>query len=674
MEEQREQEPSTEQMAGRSVLPDGEQAEETKETSASAERAGDSRPRCDAEHGDGGARVSGDESSRRMYAVQGAVDEEEEDDEEAAASDDEDRAGITKMGFETLCGLFREKAKQEPVGDVRREVQQIYEALFRQLKQQRDEERKQWIAAGGASGDFVPAEQPIEQELRSVYDDFQHRRKELVAQEDSERQENLRKKREIIAKIEALTGQQEVKGETFNKFNELRKAWREIGQVPRAEAEDLYQSYSHQMQLFYNYVELDRELRDLDYKKNLEAKTELCERAEELIAEPDVRKAFRDLQALHSRWKELGPVAREKSDEIWERFSAASGRINQAHRELMQEQKQLYAKNLAVRKEIVSQMEELMGGQRVKRSDWVDTTAKVIALQKAFKEAFPVARSQSNVGDIFFSMCSEFFDARRAYEKEQDAIGKANIEKKQDLCVQAESLKESEKWNDTREELIALQHRWKEVGYTPRKMDQQLWDRFKAAQDYFFARRNKAYAAQREEEQANQKQREALIAEVEAYEPSEDGKAIVERLKAFQTKWGEIGHVPYGSKEGLYRRFRAALDRHYDHLRRERKEEYVQAYAARLDSMAEDGSAQEQLTAERGKMSRKLEQLQAEKNQLETNMSFFGKGDSSNPLLQKTRQDVERLEREIDAVKRQVKEINVRIRAGRGEKPGKEDK
>lgn len=669
MEEQREQVSSTEQSAEQTVLRGEEQVGDMTEPTPNEERETELQQENAEVQASPEPKAADGQSPAEQPAAQGPVEEEEEEEEEEAPADEEsERAGITKMGFDTLCNLFREKAKQEPVGDVRREVQQIYEALFRQLRQQREEERQQWVASGGAGVDFVPSEQPIEQELRSVYDAFQERRKELVAREDSERQENLRKKREIITKIEQLTGEQEVQGETFNRFNELRKAWREIGQVPRAEAEDLYQSYSHQVQLFYDYIELNRELRDLDYKKNLEAKTELCERAEELIAEPDVRRAFSELQTLHTRWKELGPVAREKSDEIWERFSAASARINQAHREKMQERKALYAKNLAVRKEVVSQMEALMGEERARRSDWVETTAKVIALQKAFKEAFPVARSQSNVGDIFFSMCSEFFDKRRAYEKEQDAIGKANVEKKQELCVQAEALKESEKWNDTKEELIALQRQWKEVGYTPRKMDQQLWERFKAAQDYFFERRNKAHAEQRAEEQANQKLREALIAEVEAYEPGEDGKAIVEQLKAFQTKWGAIGHVPFGNREGLYRRFRAALDRHYDHLRRERKEEYVQAYAAKLDSMAGDSGAKEQLSSERNKMNRKLEQLSAEKNQLETNMSFFGTGDSSNPLLQKTRQDVARLAREIESVKSQIKEINVRIRACKGAK------
>lgn len=680
MEEQRDRVPSTDQEVGRTDLPEGAQIGETADTEINGEQV-DASQSAQAESEGNSAPVAAEEEveSTQPQAVPEPAGEEEEEDEEEAQADEEalteERSGHTQEVIDTLCGLFREKAKQEPVGDVRREVQQIYEALFRKLKLQRDEARREWVSAGGAPGDFVPAGLPVEQELKSIYEDFQRRRRELMAREDSERQENLRKKREIIAKIEELTRQQEVKGETFNRFNELRKEWREIGQVPRAEAEDLYQSYSHQVQQFYDYVDLNRELRNLDYQKNLEAKTELCERAEELIAESDVRKAFRELQTLHSRWKELGPVAREKSDEIWERFSAASSRINQAHREHMQERKAVYAKNLEVRKELVTRMESLLSEKRTKQSEWVASTAQVIELQKAFKEAFPVARSQSNVGDIFYSLCTEFFSRRRAYEKEQEAIGRINVEKKQELCVQAEALRESEKWNDTKEELISLQRKWREVGYTPRKIDQQLWERFKAAQDYFFERRKKAHEAQRAEEQANKKLREALIAEVEAYEPSGDGKDIVEQLKTFQTRWAAIGHVPFGSKEGLYRRFRAELDRHYDLLRHERKEEYAQAYAAKLDSMAEEGGAKGQLTAERNKVNRKLEQLLAEKNQLETNMSFFAQGDQNNPLLQRTRQDVERLEREIESVRRQVKEINLRIRAGeggKGKKPSRE--
>lgn len=668
MEEQRDMMSSSEQMPEEAVSPCGGDA-------AEMVVKGDNAVQRDAAEQPVDETLEPKEKQNVAVSSEAGITErEEEEAQEDEEEPTEDKESITTMGFDTLCGLFREKAKQDPVGDVRREVQQIYEALFRQLKLQRDEERKRWLTEGGALNEFAPAERPIEKELKDIYDDFQARRREFMEKEDAQRQENLRKKREIIGKIEALTQEEEVKGETFNRFNELRKEWREIGMVPRAEAEDLYQSYSHQVQQFYDYVDLNRELRDLDYKKNLEAKTELCERAEELIAETDVHKAFLELQTLHTRWKELGPVPREKSDEIWERFSAASARINQAHRELMQERKALYAKNLAVRKEIVSQMESLMGEKREKQSDWVATTAKVMALQKAFKEAFPVARSQSNVGDIFFSMCSEFFTSRRAYEKEQDAIGKENIEKKQELCVQAEALKESEKWNDTKEELIALQQQWKKVGYTPRKVDQQLWERFKAAQDYFFERRNNAFAAQREEEQANLKLREALIAEVEAYQPSEDGREMVEQLKAFQSRWGEIGHVPMRSKEGLYNRFRTALDKHYDHLRQERKEVYAQAYEAKLDSMAGGENGGQQLAAERNKISRRLEQLEAEKNQLETNMSFFGKGDQNNPLLQKTRQDVERLEREIESVKSQVKEINKRIRAGKEGKSKEEGK
>lgn len=661
MEEQRDMTSSTERQNAQQV----ENQEELASAMAGEQEEG--QPAGAAVTQDTGTRPGGAVKSSTPQGLDAEQEEDESDDEEQPS---EEQENFTTMGFDTLCELFREKARQSPSRDARREVQQIYEALCRQLKIQRDEERRRWLAQGGSFEEFVPQARPVEQELREIYDNFQVRRREFMQREDDLRQENLRRKREIIDQIEALTRQAEVKGETFNAFSELRRAWREIGSVPRAEADDLYQSYSHQVQQFYDYVDLNRELRDLDYKKNLEAKTELCERAEELMGEEDVAKAFKELQALHARWKELGPVSREKSDEIWDRFSLASAQINQRHRELIQARKEVYARNLEVRKEIVAQMEALMAGKRERQSDWVETTAKVVALQKAFKDAFPVARSQSNIGDIFFSMCSEFFDSRRAYERAKEAVGSENAEKKRQLCLQAEALRESEKWNDTKEEMISLQRQWREVGYTPRKEDQQLWERFKSAQDYFFDRRNKAFALQREAEQANMQLREALIAELESYAPGDDARAIVEQLKAFQTRWSAIGHVPIRSKEKLQNRFRAALDKHYDKLRHERKELYAQAYEAKLDSLAGGANSAELLASERNKMKKRVEQLAAEKNQLETNMSFFGKGDQNNPLLHKTRQDIERLEREIESAKNQVREINRRIRA---EKDGEGD-
>ncbi|PIE84568.1 MAG: hypothetical protein CSA07_00470 [Bacteroidia bacterium] len=596
-----------------------------------------------------------------------ATPEEAKVSEAAELEEGNELDSLDPLSFAELVALMEAKMAEPITAQLRMAVEDIKTVFYRKVRAQHEEERRQYDraqreaeeAGAGGEGDegFTPssiAELPRFQELYSQFKEAKNAHRRRVEQEQ---EQNLVAKRRIIDEILALTTRAEVKGATFNEFDELRKQWKEVGFVPQREVDNLYKSYTHAVEQFFDYLNINRELRDLDHKKNFDAKTALCNRAEELIVMPDPVEAFRRLQDLHAQWKEIGPVMREKSDEIWERFSAATARINTRHREHFEALKVKYEENLVRKEALCAELEELLARERSALKQWFQDSERVVAMQQEWRKIGPVPRKHNaRIWDRFQELCEKFFTGRREFEKGVRAEGQVNIQKKLDLCVQAEALKDSQDWSATTKELIELQNQWKQVGYTPYKKGNELWTRFRTAMDFFFEARNKAQASARDSQRENLKLKQAIIEELRAYQPGEDVQVSVEWLKQIQNRWSEIGFVPFKQKDAVQQQYRKEIDRLYDMLRVDRLEQNMETFKTRVDGMKgqDDGA----LSREKSRLNAKVRALEAEKRQMENNLSFFSSSSSDNPVLSRFQSQLEGLDQEIALLREKMKHVD----------------
>ncbi len=608
-----------------------------------------------------------------------ATAEEKKEEENLEAESDRHLDDLQKMGLAELVQHLRGLVEQEMSGALRTRVEDVKSIFYKKVRTLHEEERREWdrLKAEGEIGDeeeFKPSDIAEHSVFQALYNQFRAARKEHQKRVEEEQQENLAAKRKIIEKIQELTTRAEVKDDTYREFKELVKEWGTVGHVPQAEMDDLYKSYQHQIQNFYDYLKINRELRDLDYKKNFDTKTGLCERAEELIVLPDPVEAFRRLQDLHTQWKEIGPVMREKSEEIWERFSAATARINTRHREHFEKLKEGYEANLVKKEALCSRVEEIFAQERKNLRAWYNDSEKITAIQKEWKTIGPVPRKHNTqIWNRFQTICEQFFTTRRAVEKEVRAEGQVNIQKKLDLCAQAEALKDSTDWAATAREMKALQAKWKEVGSTPHKRGEELWKRFRTAMDFFFEQRNQSQASVRDEQKENLQQKEALIKELTEYQPSDDAKASLDWLKDIQHRWGEIGFVPFKQKESIQTRYREQLDRLYDALRIDRREQNFTDFKSRVEDMADGGAGSNVLSREKSRLNTRLRALEGEKRQLETNLSFVRPSGDTNPILDHLQSQVEKLDQDIALMRDKVKLIDQKVREERAGKEAKKN-
>lgn len=559
---------------------------------------------------------------------------------------------------------------------VRGEVERLKIAFYTNLRTQQEQRKHLWEQEHDSSEPYEPEAIQEEVQFKEVLGKFKERVREFIQKQEAERLANLEARRAVVEKIKQLTERAEVKDDTWKEFNQLRAEWKNIGPVPQAEMESLYESYHHQVQGFYDYIKINQELRDLDYKKNLEEKLALCGQAEDLLAEEDIVKAFKALQSLHAQWKEIGPVAREKSDEIWERFSVASKHVNERHREFLEQMRAQFEENLKKKEALCDTAEAILRQERKSMKEWVAASKEVIALYQQWREIGPVARKMSDkIWRRFQDIRDEFFKARRAYDEQIREEGQENIQKKLDLCVQAEALKESTDWRATAQELIDLQTKWKQVGYTPYKKGNELWERFRAAQNYFFERRNAVRDQERNEQKANLEAKLQIIKELEEFALEVTPKEAIDALKALQARWAAIGFVPFKRKEAVQQRYRELLDQLYGKLRIDRRELRMQEFRDNLERIGtqEGGDGASLLGKERSRLKQQIKVLEADRQKMETNMSFFTSSDSNSPILKQLQEKLSSLQQEIDLVREKVKQIDLRAKEEKAKKSSDTD-
>ena len=569
---------------------------------------------------------------------------------------------VVNYGEKTLAelsGLFQELTESVDRMKRSKEAEAIKSAFYKRLSREKAEAGLD-AAVEEPDADTVeevPAEQPQENEVqspfaaieagfKSLYNQYKKERAEYNRQLDAEREENLAKKLAVIEDLKALVEEQGDMKDAFPKFREIQNRWREIGPVPQQNFRDVNDTYQLYVEKFYDLVQINRELRDLDFRKNLEAKTEFCEQAEALAESEDVVGAFKELQKLHEQWKEFGPVAKEFRDSIWERFRAATSVINkryQAHFEGMKEQQ---AANLAAKIALCERVEAIAEQEISSSNEWNVLSKEIEAIQAEWRKiGFATRKDNQKVYDRFRAACDKFFSRKREYYSEFKDSMNENMAKKLAIIEQAEALKGSTDWKKTSDILIELQKQWKEIGAVPRKKSEQLWKRFRAACDAFFNERDKQ-ARPENDYYGNLRLKRALIEEIEAY-VSVDAEADAEAARGFAERWNAIGFVPFKEKEAVGAAYKAAMQSKFPEWGRGGRREGGR------------GPVREQRRnaplTEKDKLTLKYNQLQQDIQTYENNIGFFGLSKGAEQLKAQ-------MQERIDAAKEDLKKLEAEIR------------
>jgi hypothetical protein len=561
----------------------------------------------------------------------------------------------SQLSKEELVATAEKLVKEGQVEAIRVDIENIKIQFYKKHKSELERLRKQFLDEGGNPEDFKPQPDGLEEKLKALLKEYKEAKAEYTRKAEAEKMENLRIKREIIEQIKALTNTTESLNETFHQFRELQKQWRSVGPVPQHEVSNLWESYNYYVEKFYDYIKINKELRDLDLKKNLEAKIELCEQAEALLLEPSAVKAFKMLQEYHNKWREIGPVPVENRAEIWNRFKEITAKINKRHQEYYDNLKASQLKNLEAKTVLCEKVEAMLQNLPQHMKEWEERTQEIVEIQKVWRTiGFAPKKDNNKIYERFRKACDEFFAHKRAYYNKIKEEQNNNLQLKLDLCVQAEALKDSTEWKKTTEDLINIQKRWKEIGPVPRKYSDQIWKRFRAACDTFFNNKAAYFAQIDSKYEDNLKAKLALIEEIENYQFDSDAEVNFNKLKEFQRRWSEIGFVPLKNKQEVQQRYKKAIDRLFEGLRLDDGKRRIEKFKSKIEQVAQRKS-ESQLNRERDRLISRLKKLESDIVLWENNIGFFAKTKNAEAMIREVQQ-------KIDSAKEEIKVLEEKIR------------
>ena len=567
-----------------------------------------------------------------------------------------DYASMTQV---ELINILRDLLEKNNGEDIKRQIETIKSQFYRLLNKKREEAKKKFLEEGGDEEDFVVEDDLYEQDIKDLLKKYRHLRIEFNKKQESLKEDNLEMKYQVIEEIKNLINREESINKTFQEFRDLQARWREIGLVPQSKMKDLWETYHFHVENFYNYIKINKELRDLDLKKNLETKITLCERAEELLLESSILKAFNLLQKLHERWREIGPVPRDKKDEIWERFKTATAKINKKHQDYFESRKTDQKKNLDAKRALCEKAEEIADTEIRSHRDWDIKSRELVELQKVWRTiGFAPKRDNNKIYDRFRIACDKFFDNRREFYAKNKELKQNNLQMKIDLCVQAESLKDSTDWKKTTQDFVNIQRKWKEIGPVPRKHSDQIWKRFRAACDFFFEMKAKHFSDIDEEQIDNLKLKEDLIKEVESYQVTKEVAEDLKKLKDFQRRWTEIGHVPIRQKDSILNKFRDAINKHFDDLKLDEPKRDILKFRNKVSNFTETSRGKNKMRVERDKYMSKLKQLENDLVLLDNNIGFFTQSKNAESLIADVNEKIERTKEKIELLKKKIRIID----------------
>lgn len=586
-------------------------------------------------------------------------EKKEAEKDEAIKTPQPEKIDFSKLSKEDLVKVLKDLIDHHQTEDIRRDVESIKSNFYKKHKTDVEAIRNKFLEEGGQIQDFKLEENPLEATLKELLGKYREVRSEFNKKLEEEKTTNLDEKYKIIESIKDLVNSQESLNRTFHDFRELQNRWREIGPVPQQKLKDLWESYHYQVEAFYDYIKINKELRDLDLKKNLEAKIKLCETAEELLLEPSVVEAFRRLQKLHDQWREIGPVPIEKRSETWERFKESTTKINRKHQEYFVSLKKEQKKNYEEKMVLCEKAEEFSLSVLEHHKDWEEKSRQLIELQKIWKTiGFAPKKYNTQIYQRFRKACDAFFDRKREYYSHNREEQQNNLQLKTELCIQAEALQENTEWKKTTDELISLQKKWKEIGPVPVKQSDKIWKRFRAACDVFFENKSKFYSQVDTRYEENLEKKNKLIEEIISYKLTDEVDKNLAKLKEFQHQWSEIGYVPIKNKNEVQDRYREVINAKFDELKLDENKKSLLKFRSRIENIASKPNSQNRLRNERDKCFNKMKQLENDITLWENNIGFFANSENAESMISDVNQKIESAKRKIELMKGKIKVLD----------------
>lgn len=587
--------------------------------------------------------------------------------EQTAENAAEQENAIVQQTFQTkqeVVARVQQIAASAELGD-KTELNLLKQLFYKFHNAEVQEAFKAFVEAGGEEDKFMPEIDPAEPAFREAMQTIRERRAAVQEALEQQKQDNLKRKLEILERIQQLASTPEEANKNFDEFKALQNEWKEIKAVPAERATELWKNYQLYVEQYYDLLKLGHELRDYDFKKNLETKMRLIQQAEALAENPDVLGAFNQLQLLHQEWKETGPVAKEIREDVWAKFKEASTVINKKHQAYFDAIKAREEENLAKKTALCEQIEAI-GTEELKTfADWDAVTQKIKDLQAEWKTiGFAPQKMNTAIFERFRQGCDAFFEKKNAFFKNlKEELG-GNLAKKKELVEKAEALMESTDWRSTGDILINLQKQWKEIGAVPRKYSEDLWKRFTAACDHFFEARQAATADTRNEEKANKEQKLGIIAQLKELAEAE-GDNIIAQVRELQQKWNEVGHVPFRDKEALYKEYRALCDKIYDAYGVSQAKRRLNNFRQNLQQRIETAGGS--LAGERERMQRAYERMLGEIRTYENNIGFLNAGSKKgNSLVEAMNKKVEKLRDELSLLAQKIKAVDEQMAEEQG--------
>ena len=537
------------------------------------------------------------------------------------------------------------------------EVDNLKTAFYKLHIAEREASLKAYIDGGGDPEQYQIVPDSVEEAFKAEMGIIKEKRAKLFKEQEAEKQENLIKKLDIIEKIKSMITTPEEANKSYQEFKTLQQQWREIKNVPAEKANELWRNYQLYVEQFYDMLRLNSIARDEDFKKNLEAKTHLCEVAENLASEEDVISAFHQLQKLHQEYREIGPVAKEQREEIWNRFKAASTVINKRHQQHFEGIRAREEDNLARKTVLCEKVEAIAAEENKGSGDWEKHTKQIIDLQAEWKTiGFAPQKMNVKIFERFRAACDDFFGRKAEYFKGLKDTFKENADKKRALIEKAKALQDSTEWKSTGDKLIALQKEWKTIGIVPKKLGDQLWNEFLGACNKFFEARKAAGAGQHSEEYANLDKKREVVAKLKSI-AEEAGENIQEKVQSLVEEYNAIGHVPFKEKDKIYEEYHAVLDKLYKDLNISVAKRRLNNFKQNLKQVAERG--ENALDNERARLFRQYEAIKQEVQTYENNLGFLNASSKKgNSLIDEMNRKVQKLKDDMNLVREKIKAID----------------
>ncbi len=588
-------------------------------------------------------------------ATEPAASQVENPTEETEAPEKENFRKVYATKKEVL-GRVKEIAHSEeaPIKD---EIDLLKTAFYKMLTAEREAAHKAYIDGGGDPESYQVVPDEDEEAFKAEMSIIKEKRTRIFKEQEAEKEENLKRKLDIIEKIKAMVTSPEEANRSYQEFKALQQEWKEIRNIPPARSNEVWRSYQLYVEQFYDLLKLNSEAREYDFKKNLEAKTRLCEAAEKLAEEEDLISAFHQLQKLHQEYRETGPVSKELREEIWARFKAASTVINKRHQQHFEDLRAKEEENLARKTALCEKVEAIAAEENKGSNDWERHTKEIIEVQAEWKTiGFAPQKMNVKIFERFRATCDDFFERKAEYFKTLKETFKTNADRKRALVEKAKALQDSTDWKSTADKMMALQKEWKTIGTVPKKLGDQLWEEFLGACNHFFEARNSANAGQHSEERANLEQKREVVAKLKSLlENAAD--ATQEAVQKLVEEYNAIGHVPYKEKDKLYEEYHNVLDKIYKELNISVARRRLSNFKNKLKNVAEQG--ENALDNERARLMRQYETIRSEVQTYENNLGFLNASSKKgNSLIDEMNRKVQKLKDEMNLVREKIKAID----------------